>query len=156
MIRDNVMLPALKATPKEAQAVVARVEALLERFGIDHLQELSTAEATGGQLQRASICRALAAEPDLVFADEPTATLTGPMTAEVMDALTEVHEDGTTIVIAIHDIACAARADRVLYLKDGRLIDSLTLGRWRRQNRTRREDELLAWIRGLGSWASAR
>lgn len=89
MIRDNVMLPALKATPKEAQAVVARVEALLERFGIDHLQELSTAEAMGGQLQWASICRALAAEPDLVFADEPTATLTGPMTADVMDALTE-------------------------------------------------------------------
>lgn len=149
-IRDNVLLPALKAAPKQTETVVARVDALLDRFGIGHTGQHGITEVSGGQLQRASICRALAGEPAIVFADEPTGALNSSMSAEVMDALSGIHDDGRTIVMVTHDPACAARADRVVYLRDGLLVESRTMGRWRPADAVQREDELLTWLRGLG------
>jgi putative ABC transport system ATP-binding protein len=149
-IRDNVLLPALKAAPRQKAAAIARVDALLERFGIAHVKEHGITQVSGGQLQRASICRALACEPSILFADEPTGALNSSMSVEVMDALTEVHRDGTTLVMVTHDPACAVRADRVIYLRDGLLVDSRELGTWSREQSARREDDLLAWLRALG------
>ena len=149
-IRDNILLPALKATPQDKDAVIARVDALIERFGIAHVKEHGITQVSGGQLQRASICRALACEPAILFADEPTGALNSSMTMEVMDVLTEVHHDGTTLVMVTHDPACAARADRVIYLRDGVVIDSCELGTWSKEQAAQRADDLLAWLRDLG------
>lgn len=149
-IRDNVLLPALKAAPRRSAEVVARVDALLDRFGIGHVRQHGITEVSGGQLQRASICRALAGEPAIIFADEPTGALNSSMTLEVMDALSGIHAEGCTVVMVTHDPACAARADRVVYLRDGRLVDSRLLGRWHPSEATRREDDLLSWLRQLG------
>ena len=149
-IRDNVLLPALKARPGAKAAVVRRVDALLRRFGILDVARHGISEVSGGQLQRASISRALASEPSVLFADEPTGALNSRMSDEVMDALTDVHAGGTTLVMVTHDPGCAARGDRVVYLRDGLVVDSRELGRWSHTHATRREDELLAWLRGLG------
>lgn len=149
-IRDNILLPALKAAPKRKDAAVARVDALMDRFSIAHVGRHGITQVSGGQLQRASICRALACEPSILFADEPTGALNSSMTLDVMDALTEVHHDGTTLVMVTHDPACAARADRVIYLRDGLLIDSRELGPWTREQSAQREDDLLTWLRKLG------
>lgn len=149
-LRDNILLPALKAASKDRAGVLARVDTLLERFGIAHIADHGITQVSGGQLQRASICRALAAEPTILFADEPTGALNSSMSAEVMDAFTDVHRDGTTLVMVTHDPACAARADRVVYLRDGRLVGSRELGAWDPQQATAREDDLLSWLRGLG------
>ncbi|CAM3727314.1 ABC transporter ATP-binding protein [Isoptericola cucumis] len=149
-VRDNVLLPALKAVPKEKAAAVARVDALLERFGIAHVAHHGITQVSGGQLQRASICRALACEPSVVFADEPTGALNSSMSAEVMDALTHVHAGGTTVVMVTHDPGCAARADRVVYLRDGGVVDTRVLGTWSPERAGAREDELLLWLRKLG------
>lgn len=149
-IRDNILLPAFKAAPKRKEAVIARVDALLERFGIAHVADHGVTQVSGGQLQRASICRALAVEPSVLFADEPTGALNSSMSTEVMDALTDVHREGKTLVMVTHDPACAARADRVIYLRDGRLVDTRDMGRWSREQARRREDELLDWLREHG------
>ena len=149
-IRDNILLPALKATPRQKDTATARVDTLMERFGIAHVGRHGITQVSGGQLQRASICRALACEPSVLFADEPTGALNSSMTIEVMDALTDVHRAGTTLVMVTHDPTCAARADRVIYLRDGLLVDSRELGRWAEEQTKRREDDLLAWLRGLG------
>ena len=149
-IGDNILLPALKATPRSAGAVTHRVQELMERFGIAGVQGHGITEVSGGQLQRASICRALATEPTVLFADEPTGALNSSMSTSVMDALTEVHRSGTTIVMVTHDPACAARGDRVIYLRDGCLVDSTDLGSWRETGTPDREDALLEWLRGLG------
>ncbi len=149
-IRDNILLPALKAAPQGKDAAVERVDALMERFGIVHVKRHGITEVSGGQLQRASISRALASEPAVLFADEPTGALNSSMSTEVMDALTDVHTGGTTLVMVTHDPACAARGDRVIYLRDGLLIDSRELGTWNKAQATTREDELLAWLRELG------
>lgn len=149
-LRDNVLLPALKAAPKQREAAIARVDGLLERFGIDHVARHGITQVSGGQLQRASICRALACEPVVLFADEPTGALNSSATTEVMDTLTDVHRAGTTLVMVTHDPASAARADRVVYLRDGMLVDTRDLGAWRPTEATRRADDLLAWLRTLG------
>lgn len=153
-IRDNVLLPALHAAPRtdrHARAeAIARVDGLMDRFGIAHVADHGVTEVSGGQLQRASICRALSAEPRIVFADEPTGALNSAMTTEVMDALTRVHRDGATLVMVTHDPGCAARADRVVYLRDGRVVDSLGLGPWSVEDHEDRETTLLAWLRSNG------
>ncbi|QUY63799.1 Lipoprotein-releasing system ATP-binding protein LolD [Gulosibacter molinativorax] len=149
-VRDNILLPALKADPRNRAAVEARVDALLARFGIDHVANHGITQVSGGQLQRASICRALATEPKILFADEPTGALNASTTEEVMDALVDVHQDGTTIVMVTHDAACAARADRVLYLRDGMVVDQAELGPWSDEARAPREETLLRWLREHG------
>ncbi|GAB3736199.1 ABC transporter ATP-binding protein [Nocardiopsis nanhaiensis] len=154
-VRDNILLPALKALPRKAgprekDAAIARVDALMARFGIGHVGRHGITQVSGGQLQRASICRALACEPAILFADEPTGALNSSMTTEVMDALTDVHWEGTTLVMVTHDPACAARADRVVYLRDGSVVDARELGAWTEEAASGREDDLLAWLRGLG------
>lgn len=149
-IRDNILLPALKANPRRQKEMLARVDALMERFGLGELAGRAITEVSGGQLQRASICRALVCEPEIVFADEPTGSLNSRMTREVMDALTEVHREGRTLVLVTHDPACAARAERVVYLRDGLLLDARDLGTWHTDDAGQREGELLDWLRGLG------
>lgn len=150
-VRDNILLPALKAVPKAGrEAAVARVDALMERFGIAHIKHHGITQVSGGQLQRASICRALAGGPSVLFADEPTGALNSSMSDEVMDALTEVHRDGTTIVMVTHDPGVAARGDRVIYLRDGTLVDAKEIGPWYADTAQQREDDLLDWLRKLG------
>ncbi|WP_125776444.1 ABC transporter ATP-binding protein [Antribacter gilvus] len=151
-VRDNILLPALKgaAKGKDKDAAIARVDALMERFGISHIKDHGITQVSGGQLQRASICRALAGEPSVLFADEPTGALNSSMSDEVMDALTDVHRDGTTIVMVTHDPGVAARGDRVIYLRDGALVDANEMGPWQPDTAQQREDDLLTWLRELG------
>lgn len=149
-IRDNILLPALKAAPRDVAGAGARVDALMRRFGIDHVGRHGVSEVSGGQLQRASICRAMASQPAILFADEPTGALNSSVTVEVMDALTGLHCDGTTVVMVTHDPGCAARAERVIYLRDGLLVDTCQLGAWAADRAVQREDELLSWLRGQG------
>lgn len=86
----------------------------------------------------------------MLFVDEPTGALNSSMSDEVMDASSDVHASGATLVMVTHDPACAARADRVIYLRDGLLVDSRELGTRHEAQAIDREDELLAWLRELG------
>lgn len=152
-IRDNVLLPALKAAGRDRSAAAfaeGRVDALLEQFGIAHVADHGITRVSGGQLQRAAICRALATEPRVIFADEPTGALNSSMTQDVLDALTAVHAAGTTIVMVTHDAACAARADRLVYLRDGRILDTIELGPWTRDAAAHRETLLRDWLTDRG------
>jgi putative ABC transport system ATP-binding protein len=150
-VRDNILLPALKAAPKKGrEAAISRVDALMERFGIAHLKKHGITQVSGGQLQRASICRALAGEPSVLFADEPTGALNSSMSTEVMDAFTDVHRGGTTIVMVTHDPGVAVRGERVVYLRDGAVVEAREMGPWDAGTEQRREDGLLAWLRNLG------
>lgn len=145
-VRDNILLPALKAAEKGDPAPVARVDALMERFGIAQIAGNGIGEVSGGQLQRASICRALANEPAILFADEPTGALNSSMTQDALDALTEAHRGGATLVMVTHDPVCGSRADRLVYVVDGRVVDSIEQGAWSAETAERREAELLAWL----------
>lgn len=149
-LRDNILLPALKAGGTDGASVERRVDALMGRFGITHVGAHGATRVSGGQLQRAALCRALVTEPPVIFADEPTGALNSTMTEEVLDELSRVHREGTTIVMVTHDAACAARADRVVYLRDGLIVDSIELGSWTDGTTVSREEMLRDWLTTQG------
>lgn len=120
---DNVVLPQLVAGHTRG-AACARAEAMLARVGMRDRWDAHPAELSGGQQRRVALARALATEPCLLLADEPTNDLDAHAEAQIVRILTELREAGTTaIVIVTHDPAVAAIADRRLWMERGRITD---------------------------------
>ncbi len=123
---DNITLPGLVARAEPAQAVRARALDLMKRMGIGEIREQDIREVSGGQLQRASICRAMINRPEILFLDEPTGALNSEATLQVLDILDELNRGGMTILMITHNPRVAARAGKVVYLIDGLITDSIT------------------------------
>ena len=124
---ENVELPLLLARVPEAEAR-RRARETLSRVGLGHRLDRRPPELSGGEQQRVAIARALAGRPRLVWADEPTGNLDSEMATSVMDLLCELHAEGLTLVLVTHDPNVAARADRLITVKDGRIVaDELLL-----------------------------
>ncbi|HEX9995198.1 MAG TPA: ABC transporter ATP-binding protein [Acidimicrobiales bacterium] len=122
---ENVTLPLDLAGRRPDAAWIDRVVATV---GLQDRLAHKPSELSGGQQQRVAVARALAAEPEIVFADEPTGNLDSRAGTEVLRFLrTSVDELGQTVVMVTHDPAAAAYADRVLFLADGRIVDELVL-----------------------------
>ncbi|MGN0293191.1 MAG: ABC transporter ATP-binding protein, partial [Lachnospiraceae bacterium] len=138
-IEDNIVFPAFQAGLRPRAEIVKEAEALMERMGILTVASQDIRTVSGGQLQRAAICRAMMNHPGLLFADEPTGALNSSATREVMDILGQIHREGTTIFLVTHDAKVAARADRVIYLEDGSVREELLLGRYEEKERQMRE-----------------
>ncbi len=118
---DNILLPAChlnrgKTAGKEAER---RARMLMRKMGIEELAERRITEVSGGQLQRACICRSMMNQPKILFADEPTGALNQSAAQEVMAEFTRLNQEGTTILMVTHDSKVAARCGRILYLLDG-------------------------------------
>ena len=125
---DNIILPMMRDHKKEKQQLVEKAKKLMQQTGISGLEEREITEVSGGQLQRAGICRALMNAPKIIFGDEPTGALNSRATAEIMGLLQKIHEEGTAILLVTHDAKVAARAQRVLFMKDGQLVHKAQLG----------------------------
>ncbi len=120
---QNVMLPMLydrdhTRTPEERQALA---RAMLELVGLADRGHHQPHELSGGQQQRVAIARALVNDPGLILADEPTGNLDSKSGQEIMDLLHGLHAAGRTIVMVTHEADMAARADRILHMRDGRV-----------------------------------
>ena len=123
-VLDNIALPSLLAGVK-VDVAEARARRLAERVGIAHRLGHYPQQISGGEMQRAAIARALVHEPALVIADEPTGNLDSENGATVLALLTSLNrETGVTILLATHAPDIAAAADRVLHLRDGRLVQA--------------------------------
>ena len=118
---ENVELPLLLARVPEAEAR-RRARETLVRVGLGHRLDSRPPELSGGEQQRVAIARALAGHPRLVWADEPTGNLDSEMATAVMDLLGELHDEGLTLVLVTHDPTVAARADRLITVRDGELV----------------------------------
>ena len=94
----------------------------LERVGLRDWAEHTPAEMSGGQKQRVAIARALIAKPRLILADEPTGALDSETSKQIMDLLSEIHRSGITVLIVTHDPEVAARTQRTIRLKDGKVM----------------------------------
>ena len=120
---DNIMLPSCQSKKiKESRKQKAeRAKELMRRQGIIETGDNGIDEVSGGQLQRACLCRALMNNPKVIFADEPTGALNRAASDEVMDMLGAVNRDGTTVMLVTHDVKVAARCTRVMYIVDGNI-----------------------------------
>lgn len=145
-IRDNIVLPGFKAKSDSRENVNEYAEELMKRTGIDHIKDHDIKKVSGGQLQRAAICRALINRPNMIFGDELTGSLNSGATKEIMDIVNEVNEKGTAIMIVTHDAKVAARAERVIFLADGRITDEIVLGKYTEKSLAERETKMKEWL----------
>lgn len=125
-IEENVELPLryLKIGAKERKE---RVKAALRRMNIEHRAKHFPQQLSGGQQQRAAIARAVVTRPDLILADEPTGNLDSVNGKEVMELLTELNRDGSTIVMVTHSQHDAAFTHRIINLFDGKIVEKTQL-----------------------------
>ncbi len=122
-ILDNIILPATEAKSKKRsrKQITEQGEALMRKMGIIETAGNDINEVSGGQLQRACICRSMINNPKMIFADEPTGALNRQSSNEVMEELCKINADGTTIMLVTHDAKVAAKCSRVLYIVDGNI-----------------------------------
>ncbi len=145
-ILDNIVLPGFQAGGTRS-AVKERAEDLMRRLGIIDIAEKEITEVSGGELQRACLCRALINDPEVVFADEPTGALNSKAAGGVMHELLEANRRGTGILMVTHSVKVAARSERVIYLMDGGIEGELILGKMKDENDLReREKTLNNWL----------
>lgn len=149
-IIDNIMLPQMRDNRTNKGELAGRAKALMERAAIDGLEERSITAVSGGQLQRAGICRALMNQPDILFADEPTGALNSKTSHEIMCLFSEIHEKGTAILLVTHDAKVAARAQRVLFMQDGKVVRELALAENSRADDRGKTERILQETRGVG------
>jgi putative ABC transport system ATP-binding protein len=120
-VLENVALPAIVAGSKRKQAET-RARDLLDLLGLSDKAKAAPGVLSGGQRQRLAIARALANEPTLLLADEPTGALDSEGGAEVMELFRRLHAGGQTILLVTHDDDVAAAADRIVNMVDGRIV----------------------------------
>ncbi len=148
-VLDNIILPAVrsKKNKEPRKAIEERGRSLMRRLGIDEIGENDINEVSGGQLQRACICRSMINSPEMIFADEPTGALNRSSSDEVMNELLELNREGTTVMCVTHDPKVAAKCSRVLYLVDGSIVGEKGLGHFDGSEAGLRERE-----RTLNNW----
>lgn len=149
---DNILLPAVHANRSRnaKEELNRRARALMEKMGIAGLEKRNITQVSGGQLQRACICRSMMNEPEILFADEPTGALNKSAAEEVMEELVKLNREGTTILMVTHDSKVASRCDRIMYLLDGRISAELTLGKSAVGMERQREEKAAKWLMEMG------
>jgi len=132
-LRENVVVPGY-LTSKQKNEVNLRADMLLEKMDIvDQIDKLPS-QVSGGQKQRAAIARAMINSPDILFADEPTGALNSSSGKAVLELIKSFNEEGQTVVMVTHDIKSASYANRVVFLKDGRIEGELDLQKYQTDN----------------------
>jgi len=119
-VLENTLLP-LRYCPEPKLKAPERARQLLSRMGLEDRLNHRPGELSGGQQQRVAICRALLMAPKLLLADEPTGNLDSKSARDVLSLFDELNREGQTIVLVTHDSDVAARAHRVVHLRDGRV-----------------------------------
>ncbi len=121
-VADNVELPLTYRSGIGSRERQTKVAEVLERVGLSHRTNHFPSQLSGGQCQRVAIARAIIGNPDIILADEPTGNLDSRMSAEIMDILTSLNQEGRTILMVTHNEAQAELTHRVMRFFDGRQI----------------------------------
>lgn len=152
-VLDNIILPAVQSSKntESRRETVQRGQELMRKLGIINIADNDINEVSGGQLQRACICRSMINDPKMIFADEPTGALNRTSSDEVMDELAKLNSGGTTIMLVTHDVKVAAKCTRVLYIVDGNIKGEYNLDKYENVSHMReRERALNNWLLELG------
>lgn len=154
---ENVAVTGYLNKKRSAADTLEKAEELLERMGLTEEKTHLPSRVSGGEQQRCAIARAVINDPVILFADEPTGALNRRNTTEVLNLLTEINDEGQSIVMVTHDIKAALRGNRILYLDDGNIVGELELTKYGEkdkngellQSNKAREAQISAWLESL-------
>lgn len=154
-IMDNILLPAYQSKKgnRSRKEIDAYCKELMHKMDISEIAGNDITEVSGGQLQRACICRSLMNHPEVLFADEPTGALNRSASDEVMKMLNQINKDGTTIMLVTHDMKVAAKCTRIMYIVDGNIKGEFKLGKMTDNTETEnrdRERKVNNWLIEMG------
>ncbi len=150
-ILDNIILPSARDGRKNGAQLTEKARTLMQKTGIAGLENRDITQASGGQLQRVGICRALMGDPKIIFGDEPTGALNSTSASEIMGLLAEIHHTGVTILLVTHDVKVAAKTERVLFILDGKIAGEYQPGAHNgdHDDFKAREAGLTTWLAGM-------
>lgn len=148
-ILDNILASGYLVSG-DKKAIVANAKELLQKVGLTEMiwRKFPT-QLSGGENQRAAIVRALINKPRVVFADEPTGALNSAAGKAVLDVLTEINNEGQSIIMVTHDLVSARRGNRILYIKDGIISGEINLGKYVSGDKSRHE-KLRSFLSEMG------
>lgn len=152
-VLDNIILPSCQSgkIKESRKQTMVRGQDLMRKLGIIEIADNDINEVSGGQLQRACICRSMMNKPKMIFADEPTGALNRSSSDEVMEELAKINREGTTIMLVTHDVKVAAKCTRVFYIVDGNIKGEYNLDRYASPTQLReRERALNNWLMEMG------
>ena len=155
-VMDNILLPAYQAGKKSKNRAEMNEHCreLMRKLEISDIADNDITEVSGGQLQRACICRSLMNKPEILFADEPTGALNRSASEEVMKMLGRLNDEGTTIMLVTHDMKVAANCSRILYIVDGNIKGELKLEKEESHSseggKKERERKVNQWLNDMG------
>ena len=149
---DNILLPAYKLTSDKAERkkIDEYCNELMRKLDISDIAYNDITEVSGGQLQRACICRSMINNPKILFADEPTGALNKSASEDVMKQLAKINEEGTSIMLVTHDMKVAAKCTRILYIVDGNIKGEMSLGKLVDGETKERERKVSNWLYEMG------
>lgn len=148
-IFENIAIPGY-LVERDKSKVNEKAEELLSLIEMGDMKYRYPSEVSGGQKQRAAIARALINSPKVIFADEPTGALNSSQGQNILSILTDLNTKGQTIVMVTHDLKAAVRADRILFIRDGRIDGDLRLERFNEQKREEREKAIFSYLSEKG------
>ena len=146
---ENVCISGYLNKDKKASDINEYATELFKRMDIDDVKTHLPSQVSGGEQQRCAIARAIINKPAIVFADEPTGALNKKNSIEVLDILSDLNNQGQSIIMVTHDIRGAIRADRIIYLSDGNVIGDLRLHKYKKEDEKSREAQINAWLNSL-------
>ncbi|MDO5521272.1 MAG: ABC transporter ATP-binding protein [bacterium] len=148
-ILDNILVAGLLVN-KNRKQITDKAKELIRKVGLtEEVYHKFPVQLSGGEAQRIAIVRALINAPEIVFADEPTGALNSENAINVLDVMTSMNKQGQSIVMVTHDIKTARRANRILYLKDGVIIDECNLGQYVKDDKQRHK-QLREFLERMG------
>ncbi len=151
-IRDNIIASAFLSGKKGRKEIIRKASELMEKTGIAQLADNDITMASGGQLQRAAICRALINDPEIIYGDEPTGALDSGSSNEIMSILADINSSGTTILLVTHDVKVAAKTERIIFMTDGKIAGECQPGKCGSDEDEckSREEYLTRWLIEMG------
>jgi lipoprotein-releasing system ATP-binding protein len=125
-VLENVMIPMLRRGARSESSARAQARKVLAQMGLAELEQRRPSQLSGGQQQRVSVARAVANDPRIILADEPTGNLDSKNGEQVMSVFESlVREQGITVLVVTHERSFAARASRQLVMRDGRIVEDI-------------------------------
>lgn len=149
-ILDNIIITSVRSDKKNVKAITEKGKELMKKVGIDGLENREVSQVSGGQLQRAGICRALMNNPKIIFGDEPTGALNSKSAQEIMDIFRDINKEGTSIVLVTHDAKVAAQTERIMFMSDGKIVSELGLCKYEGKGIDERVERVNKKMREIG------